>query len=105
MGIEELSGNVQLTIPHTEVVTASISSPCEGTSPRLGLEVRVLHGGEPINIKKVWKRGSFLPIRPFYEIRMARAVSNAQRLAGKLSLEAATATDFADQSLSENVAS
>jgi len=56
---------------------------------RRGVEVAVVMQGsvEPIYSKDVWQRGTYLPIRPFYERRLARALQKAGRVAGSLSVK------------------
>ena len=81
------------TLQRAEVVTKSLSErvfdePWDHSPAfvRHGVQVEVVHGDGPIFSQEVWERGTWLPVHPFYEKRIERAIKKATKIAGSLAV-------------------
>jgi len=78
-----------LTYPIEHDVFNDMDDNHDFTRHGVGIEVVQRGSDEPLYIKEVWNRGTYLP-RPFYEKRLARALDKAGRFAGALSVRYST---------------
>ena len=88
-----------LTYPLETNVSNDFKENYAFTKRGVGIEVVLQGNDDPVFTKKVWQRGTWLPVRPFYERRLALALDKASRVAGALCIKNSIAESIDQQQI------
>ncbi len=84
---QELPVAEVITYPLETTVSNDFEDNYAFTKRGVGIEVVLRGNDDPVFSRKVWQRGTWLPVRPFYERRLARTLDKASRVAGALCVQ------------------